>query len=104
MSATARSLPEACARARRPHPPACAPPHDPSQLLRVIVETAVEATGAAGGTIVGPHGEVARIGSRGPRHELLELPLSAGRSSFGTLTLYGDHFDEDERITAATLA
>jgi len=83
---------------------ALAATHDPSQLLRVIVETAVEATGAAGGMIVGPHGEVARIGSRGPRHELLELPLSAGRSSFGTLTLYGDHFDEDERITAATLA
>src|SRR5207247_2521729 len=80
---------------------ALAATHDPSQLLRVIVETAVEATGAAGGMIVGPHGEVARIGWREDSHELLELPLSAGRSSFGTLTLFGGRFGEDERMTAA---
>ena len=83
---------------------ALAATHDPSQLLRVIVETAVEATGAAGGTIVGASGEVARIGSLEPQHDLLELPLSAGRSSFGTLTLFGDRFGDDERMTAATLA
>jgi diguanylate cyclase (GGDEF)-like protein len=83
---------------------ALAATHDPSQLLRVIVETAVEATGAEGGTIVGPSGEVARIGTVQPGHELLELPLSAGRSSFGTLTLFGASFGEDERMTAATLA
>jgi diguanylate cyclase (GGDEF)-like protein len=83
---------------------ALAATHDPSQLLHVIVETAVEATGAAGGVIVGPHGETARIGVHEERHELLELPLVAGRSSFGTLTLFGDRFGEEERITAATLA
>ena len=83
---------------------ALAATHDPSQLLRVIVETAVEATRAAGGMLVGPSGEVARVGSREPRHELLEVPLAAGRSSFGTLTLFGDQFGEEERMTAATLA
>src|SRR5205085_2456773 len=83
---------------------ALAATHDPSQLLRVVVETAVEATGAAGGAIVGAGGEVARIGSREPHHELLELPLSAARSSFGTLTLFGDRFGDDERMTAASLA
>jgi diguanylate cyclase (GGDEF)-like protein len=83
---------------------ALAATHDPSQLLRVIVETAVEATGAAGGTIVGPSGEVARIGSREPHHEQLELPLLAGRTSLGTLKVFGDHFGEDERMTAASLA
>jgi diguanylate cyclase (GGDEF)-like protein len=83
---------------------ALAATHDPSQLLRVVVETAVEATGAAGGTIVGASGEVARIGSLEPHHELLELPLSAGRSTFGTLTVFGDHFGDDERMTAASLA
>jgi diguanylate cyclase (GGDEF)-like protein len=54
--------------------------------------------------LVGPSGEVARIGSPDPEHELLELPLSAGRSSFGTLTLFAEHFDDEERMTAATLA
>jgi diguanylate cyclase (GGDEF)-like protein len=82
---------------------ALAATHDPNQLLRVIVETAVEATRASGGMLVGPSGEVARIGSPDPEHELLELPLSAGRSSFGTLTLFAEHFDEEERMTAATL-
>ena len=82
---------------------ALAATHDPSQLLRVVVETAVEATRASGGMLVGPSGEVARIGSPDPEHELLELPLSAGRSSFGTLTLFAERFDDEERMTAATL-
>ena len=83
---------------------ALAATHDPSQLLRVIVETAIEATGAAGGVIVGRHGETARVGMHEEGHELLELPLTAGRSSFGTLTLFGDRFGDEERMTAATLA
>jgi two-component system, cell cycle response regulator len=83
---------------------ALAATHDPNQLLRVIVETAIEATGAAGGVIVGRHGETARVGMHEEGHELLELPLTAGRSSFGTLTLFGHRFGEEERMTAATLA
>jgi len=82
---------------------ALAATHDPNQLLRVVVETAVEATRASGGMLVGPSGEVERIGSPDPEHELLELPLAAGRSSFGTLTLFAERFDEEERMTAATL-
>src|SRR5207253_597487 len=37
--------------------------HDPDQLLRVIVETAVEATGAHGGILVSHSGEVVQIGN-----------------------------------------
>jgi diguanylate cyclase (GGDEF)-like protein len=47
---------------------------------------------------------VARIGSLEPRHEALELPLTAGRTSFGTLTVFGDRFDDEERMTAVSLA
>jgi diguanylate cyclase (GGDEF)-like protein len=83
---------------------ALAATHDPNQLRRVIVETAVEATRAAGGMLVGPSGEVAHVGSREPSHEVLEFPLTAGRTSFGSLTLFGKEFDEEERMTAAMLA
>jgi diguanylate cyclase (GGDEF)-like protein len=54
--------------------------------------------------LVGPTGEVAQVGSREPSHELLEFPLTAGRTSFGSLTLFGQGFDDEERMTAATLA
>jgi diguanylate cyclase (GGDEF)-like protein len=77
--------------------------HDPDQLLPVIVETAVEATGASGGVLLGASGAVAEVGSRSGR-ERLELPLSSGQVSFGTLLLYGDAFGEEERVTAASLA
>jgi diguanylate cyclase (GGDEF)-like protein len=77
--------------------------HDHDQLLPVIVETAVEATGASGGVLVGASGAVAEVGSRSGR-ERLELPLSSGQVSFGTLLLYGDGFGEEERVTAASLA
>jgi diguanylate cyclase (GGDEF)-like protein len=77
--------------------------HDPDQLLPVIVETAVEATGASGGVLVGASGAVAEVGSRSGR-ERLELPLSSGQVNFGTLLLYGDAFGEEERMTAASLA
>jgi diguanylate cyclase (GGDEF)-like protein len=84
---------------------ALAATHDPEQLLRVIVETAVEATGATGGVLVGRGGEVVKIGDPHEGAESLEVPLNAGSSqSFGTLVLYGDGFTEEERVTAASLA
>jgi diguanylate cyclase (GGDEF)-like protein len=84
---------------------ALAATHDPEQLLRVIVETAVEATGASGGVLVGRGGEVVKIGDPHEGAESLELPLNAGASqSFGTLILYGDAFTEEQRLTAASLA
>ena len=82
---------------------ALAATHDVDQLLRVIVETAVEATGATGGLVVGLGGEVVQVGTLSGRGERIELPLTAGRQSFGTLTLAGRDFTVDQRRTAATL-
>jgi diguanylate cyclase (GGDEF)-like protein len=82
---------------------ALAATHDVDQLLRVIVETAVEATGATGGLVVGLGGEVVQVGTLSGRGERFELPLTAGRQSFGTLTLAGRDFTVDQRRAAATL-
>ena len=82
---------------------ALAATHDVDELLRVIVQTVVEATGATGGIVVGLGGEVVQSGSISDRGERFELPLTAGRQSFGTLTLSGRGFTLDQRRTAATL-
>jgi diguanylate cyclase (GGDEF)-like protein len=82
---------------------ALAATHDVDQLLRVIVETVVEATGATGGLVVGLGGEVVQSGPISDRGERFELPLTAGRQSFGTLTLSGRGFTVEQRRTAATL-
>jgi diguanylate cyclase (GGDEF)-like protein len=82
---------------------ALAATHDVDQLLRAIVETVVEATGATGGIVVGLAGEVVQTGSFSERGERLELPLTAGRQSFGTLTISGRGFTMEQRRTAATL-
>jgi diguanylate cyclase (GGDEF)-like protein len=82
---------------------ALAATHDVDQLLRVIVETVVETTGATGGLVVGLGGEVVQSGTLSDRGETFELPLTAGRQSFGTLTLSGRGFTVEQRRTAATL-
>jgi diguanylate cyclase (GGDEF)-like protein len=82
---------------------ALAATHDVDQLLRVIVETVVEATGATGGLVVGLGGEVVQVGPISDRGERFELPLTAGSQSFGTLTLSGRGFSDDQRHTAASL-
>jgi diguanylate cyclase (GGDEF)-like protein len=82
---------------------ALAATHDVDQLLRVIVETVVETTGATGGLVVGLGGEIVQSGTISDRGETFELPLTAGRQSFGTLTLSGRDFTVDQRRTAATL-
>ena len=76
--------------------------NDIEQLLRVVVETAVEATGAAGATIHSG-GLAASAGNRYARGEHLVHELAAGGERFGTLTLIG-MFDAEERMTAASLA
>jgi len=79
--------------------------HDPDQLLRVIVETAVEATGAHGGILVSHGGEVVQIGNPAAGDESIEVPLAAaGTTSFGTLILYGASFGPGEAVTAVSLA
>jgi diguanylate cyclase (GGDEF)-like protein len=82
---------------------ALAATHDVDQLLRVIVGTVVEATGATGGIVVSLGGEVVQSGTLSDRGERFGLPLTAGRQSFGTLTLSGRGFTLDQRRTAATL-
>ena len=77
--------------------------HDVEQLLRVVVETAVEVTGATGGLVVSPEAELARTGALGPGSQLIELPLTAGRRSFGTVVLAGSSFDDADRQAAESL-
>jgi diguanylate cyclase (GGDEF)-like protein len=78
--------------------------HDVEQLRRVVVETAVEATGASGGVLVEESGESVQSGRPDKGRERIEVPLRAGRVSFGSLILFGDAFDDDARMNAASLA
>jgi diguanylate cyclase (GGDEF)-like protein len=83
---------------------ALAASNDVGQLLRVIAEAAVEATGAAGGRLVTDGGDLVDTGEPDTAGETLELPITAGREVFGTLTLVGEHFTTEQRMTASSLA
>jgi diguanylate cyclase (GGDEF)-like protein len=76
---------------------------EPDQLLRVIVETAVESTGASGGMLVGADGQIFEVGAPYYGSDRLELPLTAGRDSYGTLFLFGRRFEEEAIETANSL-
>jgi diguanylate cyclase (GGDEF)-like protein len=76
--------------------------NDIEQLLRVVVETAVEATGAVGATIHS-NGLAAAAGNHHAKGERLEHALAIGSERLGTLVLIGS-FDAEERMTAASLA
>jgi diguanylate cyclase (GGDEF)-like protein len=78
--------------------------HDPTQLLRVVVESAVEATGASGGLVLGPQGELVRAGDPEAPGERIAFPLRAGQSDFGQLVIASPSFDADQVETAASLA
>jgi diguanylate cyclase (GGDEF)-like protein len=78
--------------------------HDVDQLRRMIVETAVEATHAEGGVLVGEAGDLIRAGDPDKGSDRIEVLLQAGRITFGSLILFGDDFEEDDRLTAASLA
>jgi diguanylate cyclase (GGDEF)-like protein len=77
--------------------------HDTDQLLRLVVETAVEATRASGGSVIGTSGELVRIGIADGA-DRIEVPLQAAELNFGRLILYGDRFEDEERMTAVSLA
>ena len=77
---------------------------DPEQLRRVIVESAVEATQADGGVVIADDGSYVETGDVGSGRERLEFALTLGRRSFGRLLLVGDGFDDEERMTATSLA
>ena len=75
------------------------------QLLRVIVEAAVEATGATGARLVADDGRIVETGDPDAGGERLELPLTAGRTTFGKLTPRRRRsFDDEQRMTAGSLA
>jgi diguanylate cyclase (GGDEF)-like protein len=83
---------------------ALAATHDLDQLRRVIVETAVEATGAAGGVLFGEAGDLVRTGFPDKGAERIEVALQSGRIDFGALILFGNSFTDDDRMTASSLA
>jgi diguanylate cyclase (GGDEF)-like protein len=78
--------------------------HDAAQLMRLIVEAAVEATSATGGVIVGSSGELVQAGRPGEGAEKIEVPLMAGETNFGSLLLFADEFEDEDRMTAVSLA
>src|SRR4051795_1779442 len=78
--------------------------HDVEQLMRLIVEAAVEATSACGGVIVASSGELIQAGDPSSGADKIEVPLSAGETTFGSLLLFGDDFEDEDRMTAVSLA
>jgi diguanylate cyclase (GGDEF)-like protein len=78
--------------------------HDLDQLRRAIVETAVEATRASGGVLLGENGELVQVGYPAKGRERVEVPLQAGTVSFGSLLLFADDFEDHDRMAAASLA
>jgi diguanylate cyclase (GGDEF)-like protein len=78
--------------------------HDADQLMRLIVEAAVEATSAKGGVIVSSSGKLIQAGTPGEGQDKIEVPLSAGEVTFGSLLLFGDDFEDEDRMTAVSLA
>jgi diguanylate cyclase (GGDEF)-like protein len=83
---------------------ALAATHDVDHLLRVVVETAVEATGAAGASLHANDGTVVESGDLHAGGEQLELQLMSGHEPFGTLVLVGAAFDDEQRMTLSSLA
>jgi diguanylate cyclase (GGDEF)-like protein len=83
---------------------ALAATHDIDQLLRAIVETAVESTGAVGGVLAGARGQMFTAGDPEAGTQRVDLPLTTGRETFGTLTLSGGpDFSIQDLETAALL-
>jgi diguanylate cyclase (GGDEF)-like protein len=82
---------------------ALAATHDVDGLVRVIVETAVEATGASGGTFVGTDTILGYGDFEDDAAERLELPVEGGGTRFGILTLVGGPLDSDTLDTARSL-
>ena len=83
---------------------ALAATHDVNQQLRVIVEAAVEATNANGARLLASDGTLVETGDPDAEGERIEFGLTAGRTTFGTLTIVGDDFDTDQRLAASSLA
>ncbi|MGZ4441410.1 MAG: diguanylate cyclase, partial [Gaiellaceae bacterium] len=84
---------------------ALAATHDANQLMRVVVETVVDATRADGAVLLRRTGDVIEAGDPAAGDDTFELALAAsGTQSFGTLVLYGSAFDDESKETARSLA
>jgi two-component system cell cycle response regulator len=77
---------------------------DADQLMRVVVETAVEATSAGGGFVSGVSGSMVHVGDPLAGPDRIEVAITAAQTSFGTLVLLGERFEEADRIAAVSLA
>jgi diguanylate cyclase (GGDEF)-like protein len=77
--------------------------HDVEQLLRAVVETAVDSTGATGGILVGRKGQLVKAGDPTRDETQFELPIVAGKEDFGRLVLSGPRFSVEDLETAALL-
>jgi two-component system, cell cycle response regulator len=82
---------------------ALAATHDVDQLLRVVLDAELEATGATGGMVIADGRVAAEVGkpTGGAR---IEVPLRAGETNFGRLVLTGTEFSEEAQATAKSLA
>jgi diguanylate cyclase (GGDEF)-like protein len=78
--------------------------HDPNELLRIVVESAVEATGAKGGVVVRPSGELARVGDPDAGTQRIAFPLRLGMADFGSLVVSGESFDAEQVEAVASIA
>jgi diguanylate cyclase (GGDEF)-like protein len=74
--------------------------HDIDELLRVVVETAMEATRASGGALLRDNHEIFRKGDPDAGVRRLEFHLSAGDESFGRLILTAEGFSKEQTETA----
>ena len=79
---------------------ALAATHDVDQLLHVIVQSAVEATGATGARLSVEGGAVVHSGDPLAGEDRLEVPLAVGGERLGTLLLVGPSFDAEARLSA----
>lgn len=77
--------------------------HDVEQLLRVVLDVEIEATGATGGVVIAEGGEEVQVGVVDGA-DRIEVPLRAGRVSFGRIVLTGPEFSDEDRIAAVSLA
>lgn len=77
--------------------------HDVKGLLRVVVETAVESTGALGGAVTNDDEIIVSQGDPTAGTHSLELVLRDGDETFGTLLLRGNGFTKEQAETAEWL-
>jgi diguanylate cyclase (GGDEF)-like protein len=82
---------------------ALAATHDTEQLLRVVLDVEIEATGATSGLVIVDGGVAAQVGEP-DGDDRIEVPLRAGESNFGHMILTGPAFDDDARMTAVSIA